>query len=108
MSENQAEKSEMSATFEMAELVRVAAGPRRPDESVKAAIARAARCLGFTRGRSLETENLRNDLAQAQAYLARLEEALFTQDAGFYREQIGALGHQRRKLDRAGNSDTRD
>lgn len=118
----------MSAATEMALLVKHASKPSVAGESVKAKIARAARVLGFDRGRvkrlwygearvitademdharrtvrarQQDLEGLHNDLATAHDYLSRLEASLASIDADFHCETIGALGNQRGRVDRS-------
>lgn len=107
-----------SAVMEMSRLVRHAASPPIAGEKVPHAIARAARRLGFERGRvesfwygkakavspeELETarrvaverakdaELLRNEYRRAIDILARLEAPLASIDADFHSAQIRAL-----------------
>lgn len=107
-----------SAALEMGRLVRLAASPPVPGEHVDYAIGRAARRLGFTRGRvksfwygkargptpeELETarqvavkhaqdlELLRNEHRRALDILARLETRLAVIDPDFHQPDTAAL-----------------
>lgn len=107
-----------AAVMEMTRLVRSAASPAVPGEKVAHAIARAARRLGFDRGRTasfwygkvrspspeeLETarrvalkhakdlELLRNEHRRAVDLLARLEARLATIDPDFHEPSLSAL-----------------
>ena len=111
------ERDVSSAVLEMSRLVRLAASPAVPGERVPHAIARAARYLGFDRGRTetfwygkarnvapeeLETarrvdvqrakdaELLRHEYRRAVDILARLEARLAVVDADFFGPEIGA------------------
>lgn len=112
------QRSFVSAAVEMQRLVRLAASPSEPGERVPHAIARAARRLGFTRGRTesfwygkvrsvdpeelekaraeavrraRDAELLRNEHRRALDILARLETALAVVDADFHQPSISAL-----------------
>ena len=107
--ENQSELSEMSSVIEARLLVRRAAEPRAVGDSVKAAIVRAARRLGFPPSRTkdlwygharridaIEMDRLRNVAARREAELLRAQllaarNALAATDAEFHRPQIDAL-----------------
>ena len=107
-----------AAVMEMTRLVRSAASPAVPGEKVAHAIARAARRLGFDRGRTesfwygkvrapspeeLETaravavkhakdlELLRNEHRRALDILARLETRLAVIDPDFHQPSLAAL-----------------
>jgi hypothetical protein len=109
MSEFPSEQSEMSSSSEARALVRQVAEPREVGDSVKAAIVRAAKRLGFrfTRTKDLwygdarridsdEMDRLRERAARADARIAianllALRNRLATADADFHRPQIAAL-----------------
>lgn len=106
-----------SAVLEMSRLVRAAASPSIPGERVPHAIARAARRLGFERGRvtsfwygkaksvspeelerardeaikrAHDAELLRDDYQRARNILARLEACLTATDPDFFSPEIDA------------------
>lgn len=109
MSEDQSEFSTMSSVSEASSLVRQVAEPRDVSDSVKAAIVRAARRLGFEPSRTkdlwygharridaAEMDRLRDVAAKREAKLLRTQilaarNALATTDAEFHRPQIDAL-----------------
>ncbi len=109
MSEKSFEIVEMSSVTEASVLVRRVAGPRDTGESVKVAIARAARMLGFdySRTKSLwyrnarridaaEMDRLRDraarqDRDRAVATMVELRSRLAATDAEFHRPTIAAL-----------------
>lgn len=118
MSEKRGSQKVTSAALEMGRLVRLAASPTVPGEQVSHAISRAARRLGFTRGRvasfwygkargpspeELETarivavqhakdlELLRNEHRRALDILARLETRLAVVDPDFNQPGMAAL-----------------
>jgi hypothetical protein len=119
MSEIRSEFSEMSSVTEASALVRHVAEPRQASDSVKAAINRAARCLGWSHSRTkdiwygdarridaAEMDRLREVAARAEADLAisrivALRESLTATDADFHRETIDLLGAA---LERMGRS----
>lgn len=105
------------AVVEMARLVRLSASPPIPGEKAAHAIARAARRLGFTRGRTTsfwygkarkvnpdelerareeavrrakDAELLRAEHQRALTILARLEAGLTAIDPDFYQPEISA------------------
>lgn len=109
-----------SAVMEMSRLVRYAASPSVPGERVPHAIARAARRLGFDRGRTesfwygkvksptpeeleaarrvaveraRDLELLRDEYCRAFDILARLETRLAVVDEDFHQPSISALRH---------------
>jgi hypothetical protein len=113
----------ISAVVEMSQLVRSAACPAVPGERVPHAIARAARRLGFDRGRvesfwygkaravspeelerarqvaaerAADVGLLRNEYRRALNILARLEAGLAAIDADFHSPTISAVEHIRR------------
>lgn len=123
----------ISAVLEMSQLVRSAASPAVPGERVPHAIARAARRLGWDRGRvtsfwygkasrvspeELERARqvaaerakdvglLRNEYRRALSILARLEAGLAAIDADFHQPTISAARSIRRGAAGTGNSGT--
>jgi hypothetical protein len=116
MSEKLSEKSEMSSVAEATLLIRKAAEPRLIGDSVKAAIGRVARKLGFSFSRAKdiwygdarridahEMDALRN-LAARYAVIA---ETLRHQDEDFHRAQADALeyfAHRLGGVDRTGDN----
>ena len=130
MSEKKGSRVVTSAALEMGRLVRLAASPPVPGEHVDYAIGRAARRLGFTRGRvksfwygkargpspeELETarlvavkhahdlELLRNEHRRALDILARIEARLTRTDEAFFSPEIGALRDMAGGAPRAGD-----
>lgn len=123
-SENKA--MEMNATIEMRDHVRLIGWPQFPDEQVLFRIERVARRLGITPRRArafwygeatnipaehmdkarrlarapLE-EEARNEFAELQNRIARLEAALAVQDEDFHRPAIDALRVSSGRDDRA-------
>jgi hypothetical protein len=121
-----------SAVMEMSRLVRYAASPAVPGEKPPHAIARAARRLGFDKGRTtsywygkvlapspeeLETarrvavehardlELLRNEHRRALDILARLETRLATIDPDFHQPDTAALRDMARAASGAGDAE---
>ena len=130
MSEKKGSRVVTSAALEMGRLVRLAASPVVPGEHVDYAIGRAARRLGFTRGRvksfwygkargpspeELETarkvavkhaqdlELLRNEHRRAVEILARLETRLAVIDEDFHQPDTSALRDMARAASRPGD-----
>ncbi len=124
-----------SAILEMSRLVRYAASPAIPGEKVPHAIARAARRLGISKGRTesfwygkarsvapeeLETaraialhrardaELLRHEYRRAVEILGRLETSLAVIDADFHSETIGAARDMARRATGTGDSSAED
>lgn len=109
MSEVPSERSEMSSVNEASVLVRCVAEPREVGDSVKAAIVRAARRLGFSFSRTkdlwyadarridaAEMDKLRDVAAKREANALRAQllaarNALAATDEEFHRPQINAL-----------------
>lgn len=131
MSEKKGSRVVTSAALEMGRLVRLAASPVVPGEHIDYAIGRAARRLGFTRGRvksfwygkakgpspeELETarqvavkhardlELLRNEHRRAVEILARLETRLATIDPDFHEPDTTALRDMARAASGAGDA----
>lgn len=125
------EREVSSAVAEMSDLVRYAATPAVPGERVPHAIARAARRLGFDRGRvesfwygkartvtpeeldkaravaverAKDAELLRNEYRRAVDILARLETRLAAVDEDFHGPAIDALRHVAGSVPRAGSA----
>lgn len=116
MSEVQSERSEMSSVSEASSLVRRVAEPRDVGDSVKAAIVRAARRLGFPFSRTkdlwygdarridaAEMDRLRDLAAKREAALLRdkilaARNLLAAGDAEFHRPQIDALEFALRRM----------
>lgn len=105
MSEFSSESSEMSSVNEASTLIRVAAEPRPVGDSVKSAIRRAARSLGFsfTRAkdiwygdaRRIDAEEMDALRKQAEIY-EHLAMRLLHQDENFHRAQADAYLHAAR------------
>lgn len=109
MFENQSGKRKMSSAREASALVRQIAEPRPVGDSVKSAIGRAARRLGFSFSRTKdiwyaharrihaeEIDQLRGQAARREAALAVenllvLRNRLIQTDPEFHRDTIGAL-----------------
>jgi hypothetical protein len=116
MSEDRSELSEMSSVSEARLLVHRVAEPREVGDSVKAAIVRAARRLGFSHSRtrdlwyggarridSEEMDKLRDiaakrDADQARANVLAMRNGLAATDAEFHRPTIDALDIALRNL----------
>lgn len=116
VSEIPSEKTEMSSVNEASLLVRNVAEPRLVGDSVKAAITRAARRLGFsiTRTKDIwygdarridadEMDRLRTEAARAEAdelkqRLLALYRSLAATDPNFHRVTLGALGRALRDM----------
>ena len=104
-------RSESMSTFQAADLIRRVADPRPSGDSVKAAIGRAARRLGWSWNRakdvwyadnriSISADEMRALQTQTKeakqddeikARIERLESILLAKDEAFYRPQIDAL-----------------
>lgn len=133
MSEKERGSVVTEAVVEMARLVRGAAAPPVPGEKVPHAIARAARRLGFSKGRvkafwygearkvlpeewerareialkqSRDLELLRDEHRRAVALLARIEAGLTAVDPDFYQPEIDAARES--LLARRNDADTGD
>lgn len=116
MSDFPLEQSEMSSVVEASELVRRVAEPRAVGDSVKAAIVRAARRLGFPHSRTKdlwyaharridadEMDRLREEAGRVEAriavaHLLGLRNSLTAADPDFHRPQIVALDDALRAL----------
>ena len=115
MSENRSEKSEMSSVAEASVLIRKVAEPRPIGDSVKAAIRRAAKALGFnfSRAKDIWYEDARRIDAHEMDALRGLAEryaniatTLRYQDEDFHRTQADALEYFANRLggvDRTGD-----
>ncbi|WP_425087794.1 hypothetical protein [Stappia sp.] len=125
-SSNECKGLEMTTAMEMQEHIRKIGWPSYPDEQVVFRIERAARKLGVSirRARSYwygepatipadhmdkarrlsrvpVEEKARNEFAELQTRIARLEAALSVQDPEFHGPEIDALRNIRRGADRA-------
>jgi hypothetical protein len=116
MSDFPLEQSEMSSVAEASKLVRRVAEPRSVGDSVKAAIARAARRIGFHHSRTkdiwyaharridaYEMDRLREEAGRVEAriavaHLLGLRNSLAATDPNFHRPQIAALDDALRAL----------